>query len=108
MTFGGIIYLSEANQRYLPLLSKLRANITIRDTVLSIGTKSDISQGIYFRNSLESAWEIIGSVLMRQCAHDIVQIRRQLVHIAGKPSSKRLRFRKIFNFERFANLFRRL
>jgi hypothetical protein len=108
MTFGGIIYMSEASQRYLPLFKRLRANVTICDTVLPVSTKSETPQleGVHFRNSRESAWEIIDLVLKRQYAHDIAQIRTQLVQIAGKPPKKsnlRIFFASLFSLVRQPN-----
>ena len=91
MKFGGIIYLSEANQQHLPMFEELRVSVAIRDTMLSVSTKNVPSKGIYFLNTPESARDIIGLVSGR-CTYDISQIHTHLVDIVRnlprRPSQK--------------------
>ena len=66
MKFGGIIYLSEMNQRKLPLLDKLRKDATIGATVKSVSTKEGkgpLARDTHFADTHKSAWEIIDLVL---------------------------------------------
>jgi len=104
MKVSGIIYMSETNQRRLPLFKEMRANNTLRNATLSVSSKNESQGGVHFMNNHGSAWDIIDSLLRRDSTLDAFQIRTHLCGIAGlKPPSTKPE--SIGLWRRFISLF---
>jgi len=102
MKVGGIIYLSEVDQRRLPLLDRPLPNSILRVATSCVTTMGGFGRGrgVHFDNTQQSAWDIIGSVLRRGSDLNVLQIRTELAQVISQlwpEKRKRGWFRQSFS-----------